>query len=322
MNSDIRHLSPMRAVVARTGVSAHLLRAWERRYEAVTPHRSPGGQRMYSEGEVERIRLLRDAVATGEAISVVARLPTEELRRITRTATGSSRGSEARNEPRDPEPTLKADLSQALSAVEDRNEVQLRDLLRAGSFRLTHLAFLEDFLVPLLTAIGDRWARGHLGPAEEHLASQVIRDVLGEMLRAARAGDAAPVIVCAAPAGQRHEFGALFSAVAASHSGWRALHLGPDLPMDEIARVAVSSQALAVALGILHVEDPARESQELERKIGALRAGLLPRVRLFVGGHPAARDAAARVSGTEPLAGLRALDRALRADAEQGEARP
>ena len=322
MDSDTRHLSPMRAVVARTGVSAHLLRAWERRYEAVTPRRSPGGQRRYSEAEVERIRLLRDAVATGEAISAVARLPTEGLRRITRATLERNRKSVPEATATDPDPDLEGNLSKALSAVEDRDDGRLRDLLMGASFRLTHLAFLEDFLAPLLNAIGDRWSRGHLGAAEEHLASQVIREVLGSVLRAARSGDGAPVIVCAAPSGQRHEFGALLSAVAASHSGWRALHLGSDLPVEEIARVAVSSRALAVALGILHVDDDSRESRRLEEGIEELRSELPSRVRLFVGGHPGAREAAGRVSGVEPLASFRALDRALRARAEEEGAEP
>jgi len=39
---------PVRVVAARTGLSPHVLRAWERRYQVVVPTRSEGGQRLYS----------------------------------------------------------------------------------------------------------------------------------------------------------------------------------------------------------------------------------------------------------------------------------
>ena len=53
---------PMRLVVLRTGLSPDLLRSWEKRYGAVQPDRSPGGQRMYSAADVERLSLLARAV--------------------------------------------------------------------------------------------------------------------------------------------------------------------------------------------------------------------------------------------------------------------
>ena len=47
----------MRLVILRTGLTADLLRAWEKRYGAVTPMRSHGGQRLYSDADVERLWL-------------------------------------------------------------------------------------------------------------------------------------------------------------------------------------------------------------------------------------------------------------------------
>ena len=64
-------LYPIRAVAKLSGVPMDTIRAWERRYGAVTPQRSARG-RMYSEKEVQRLVLLRDAVARGHAIGQVA----------------------------------------------------------------------------------------------------------------------------------------------------------------------------------------------------------------------------------------------------------
>jgi hypothetical protein len=54
--TDERH--PMRLVVLRTGLTPDLLRAWEKRYGVVTPIRSRGGQRLYSDADVERLSQL------------------------------------------------------------------------------------------------------------------------------------------------------------------------------------------------------------------------------------------------------------------------
>ena len=72
-------LHPIRIVARRTGLSLHLIRMWERRYQAVTPERTDSGRRNYSEGDIERLRLLKLAVEQGEAIGQVTRLSNDDL---------------------------------------------------------------------------------------------------------------------------------------------------------------------------------------------------------------------------------------------------
>ena len=72
---------PIRAVSLMTGVSIDTLRAWERRYNAVTPVRDGRG-RIYSDADVRRIKRLRDAVAAGHAIGRVAAMSDEQLTRM------------------------------------------------------------------------------------------------------------------------------------------------------------------------------------------------------------------------------------------------
>ena len=68
------------AVARLTGISPDTLRIWERRYAAVSPQRSPRGGRLYSPGDVERLRLMKQLVDGGDAIGAVANLDTEALR--------------------------------------------------------------------------------------------------------------------------------------------------------------------------------------------------------------------------------------------------
>src|ERR1700733_10194856 len=82
-SSDL-HRHPMRAVTRRTGLSPDLLRAWERRYEVVKPSRSAGGRRLYSDADIERLRLLFRATLAGRSIGQVAELPTSALAALVR----------------------------------------------------------------------------------------------------------------------------------------------------------------------------------------------------------------------------------------------
>lgn len=68
------------AVAELTGIPAETLRTWERRYGVVTPDRTPGGQRRYSNEEVDRLCLIAQLVESGSRISTLAKLDLTELR--------------------------------------------------------------------------------------------------------------------------------------------------------------------------------------------------------------------------------------------------
>src|SRR4051794_35592575 len=70
---------PVRLVASRTGLSAHVLRAWERRYGVVSPTRSEGGQRLYSDFDIERLLRLRRLAERGHSIGRIAALELSEL---------------------------------------------------------------------------------------------------------------------------------------------------------------------------------------------------------------------------------------------------
>src|SRR5689334_9472112 len=72
-------LHPIQVVTRRTGVSADVLRVWEKRYAVVTPVRSPSGRRLYSDADIERLRLIVRATRTGRTIGQVAALPAAAL---------------------------------------------------------------------------------------------------------------------------------------------------------------------------------------------------------------------------------------------------
>src|SRR5919201_3225878 len=89
------HRHPMRVVARRTGLGADLLRAWEKRYEVVTPARSPSGRRLYSDADIERHRLLYRSTLAGRSIGQLAGLSTRELAALVRRDAEAERAGDA-----------------------------------------------------------------------------------------------------------------------------------------------------------------------------------------------------------------------------------
>src|ERR687885_222436 len=83
-STDAVHRHPMRVVTRRTGLSADLLRAWEKRYDVVKPARSPSGRRLYSDADIERLGLLYRATLAGRSIGHIAALRNDQLARLVR----------------------------------------------------------------------------------------------------------------------------------------------------------------------------------------------------------------------------------------------
>lgn len=270
----------MRVVAQRTGLTPDLLRAWEKRYGAVSPVRSAGGQRHYTDENVARLQLLVRATRGGRQIGQVGALPTAELQRIIEA---DERAAALDRSPSTDGEATEGFLSAALTAVERFDAYALEQVLRSAALRLPIDEVLDQVMAPLLFTIGSLWHQGKLLPANEHLATVTIRRVLTWMSETGAPQQGSPVLLVATPANQLHELGAMLAATTASGNGWRVVYLGPSLPADELARAARHVKAEAVALSIVFPTDDLAIGEELRR----LRAALGPQIGIVVGGSGA-----------------------------------
>lgn len=271
---------PIAVVAERTGLTQDVLRVWERRYGAVEPTRSPHGQRVYTDADLERLRLLHAATRAGRSIGQVARLSDSALKSMVKEdAAARAERASATTEHIDDAGLVDT----ALSLARLIEPGQLDDHLRRASVILGVPEFLSRVAVPLLRRIGDEWHAGRFSSAQEHFASSALHDIIVESMRAFSPPDDAPRILIATPAGERHAIGAALVGAGAAVEGWRVIYLGVDLPAKEIAAAAIASNVSVVALSVLYVEDRDRLLGELR----AVRSQLPVDISLFVGGSGA-----------------------------------
>jgi MerR family transcriptional regulator, light-induced transcriptional regulator len=292
---------PIATVARQTGLSPHVLRAWERRYGAVTPSRDSGGARLYTAADVARLRLLRGATDAGMGIGRATTLPAEELLALVRESEAAA----------PPERPRGADVSgPILAAIEAMDGGRIHALLVRAALALGARDFVHAAAVPVLREVGTMWERGVFSPAHEHLLSSQMRRVLAWLLESLPVPDSAPGLVATTPPGHAHELGAMLAAVVGATEGWRVTFLGPDLPARDAAAAARVTRASVVLLSVV---GPAAEG-ELLAQVDALRQALPPEAALVLGGPGAGAHAdALAAAGASWLPDLEALGSMLRA---------
>ncbi len=265
-----------------SGLSTHAIRVWERRYGALSPDRSQGGARLYSEDEVARLRLLKRAVDRGHPIGQIVTLGSSELERLA--------GTQAVARPSEPQPTTGEPLlDELLTAVQRFDALRAEQLLERARARHSARTLLRDVLSPLLQRVGAAWAGGRLCVASEHVATALVRDYAGALLRQFPRDADAETLVITTPAGELHEIGALLAAATAAMQGFGVVYLGPNLPAEEIARAVEGAGSKLVALSVVALT-PERAAVELT----ALSEQLPRDVTILLGGARA-RDIAQKL---------------------------
>ena len=283
----IKYVYPIRYVAQQTGLSTHVIRIWEKRYQAVVPKRTETNRRMFCGKDIERLKMLKTGVKIGHSISQIAGLSSEDLMELVKLdVPAASEVSTARESA-----SLNAAYfyDRSLSTVLNFDAKGLESVLDRAAVHLSKLELIKAVIEPLCQKIGELWEHGELKVINEHMTTTVIRSFLWNLLRSAEVSETSPKIVIATPAGHQHELGALAIALIACESNWQSLYFGPSLPAEEIAAAVAYADARAVALSITYYED----SHQLNLEIKKLRRYLGDDITIFIGGQ-----------GASPLAGF------------------
>ena len=236
----------------RTGVSAELLRAWERRYGLLHPTRTGGGFRLYSPADERRVSLMRSHLQHGMSAAEAARLTLTE-------ADGGTRD--------DDEPVLRRRAQELRQALDDFDEGSAQSALDSVLAEFSTETVLTDLVLPYLHELGERWASGEASVGQEHFASQLIR---GRLLGLARGWDrgAGPRALLACGPGEQHDLGLIAFGVALRARGWRITYLGQDTPLETLAESGRSLGPLAIVISSVSPDRLSRSGAELRRLAG------------------------------------------------------
>ncbi len=278
-------LSTIQAASIRSGLSPHVIRIWERRYEALTPTRTGTNRRMYCADEIERLTLLRELTENGHRIGNIAKLEKSELESLLKQTLErpSSATASFTVDATTPLETEADFVKLCLEAAKGYDADRLRRLLHRARILFGQRCTVHKVICPLIQKVGESWQAGDIRPSHEHICTSVVREILMTPVPGSQVAASAPEVVISTPVGEVHELGALLVASSARDLGWRVTYLGPNLPTEEIVACARARKARAVALSVVY-PDQCPVIQEKLRKI----RNLLPEsMALIIGGRAA-----------------------------------
>ena len=283
----------------RTGVSPELLRAWEQRYGLLQPTRTPGGFRLYSAADEDRVQQMQDLVSGGLAAAQAAHLLLSGGEPAPRTVSASATivDQEAAN------------LTASLDRLDEQAASAALDRLFAA---YTVETVLQDVVLPYLHRLGERWEAGEVSVAQEHFASNLLRGRLLGLAQGWGQGQGPGAVLACLP-GEHHELGLLAFGVALRRRGWRITYLGTNSPIGAVADIARSLRPSVVVLLSMNPDnflDHAPEIRKLAKQVPIVIAGMGATLEV-------ARQTQTRVLDQDPVSAAKTIDRdhPARADA-------
>ncbi len=241
---DNQPIYNIKAVVEATGLTAATLRAWERRYGALTPGRTAGGYRLYSASDIATLQWLRLRVGEGLSISQALALlsrwpkgvqPEPAVDRHADSWQGMHEGREA--------------LLKALLVFDESRA----DRVLEEAFAVYSLESVAEHLVaPAMAQMGDLWHEGQVSTTAEHFASNYLRRKLDTIISAAPKPAGGGLIVLGCAPGDWHELGLQLIHLFLRRRGQNSLYLGQNVPVaqfvDEMERLRPAMVIIAAAL--------------------------------------------------------------------------
>lgn len=208
-----------------TGIKAHTIRMWERRYAIVEPARTQTNIRYYSDGHLKKLLNISILNSCGMKISMLARLSQDELEKTVSEVMEKHKS-----------PGLLTD--KLIVCMVNFDEKGCTDLLNgsiaANGFDIT----LQKVIFPFLDKLGIMWQTSKILPAHEHFATGLIRKKIfyeTELLGPNK--DNAPKIIYFLPEGEYHEIVLLGLNYFGRAKGISTLYLGQSVPTEDIVTI-------------------------------------------------------------------------------------
>jgi DNA-binding transcriptional MerR regulator len=264
-----------------TSIPAATLRAWERRYGFPRALRTAGGHRLYSERDIQLLRLVKHHIdrglQTAQAIRAVQkyeqqtdehrgeqpdmhmnmpRLPTIPAIPAT-SATSADTTSPMREGTGEGGQAVLEHMGEQLIAVFKKHDLQEADRLMGEmlAFYSPEELILRVF-VPVMNRIGQLWSEGRVSVATEHLSSGYIRHRLLIWLVSGPPPRHMPPVVLACAPGEWHEGSLLMLSVLLRRRRWPVSYLGQSVPMTDLASFVHDIRPSMVVL-VAMAEEPA-----------------------------------------------------------------
>jgi DNA-binding transcriptional MerR regulator len=205
-----------------SGIKAHTIRIWEKRYRVIDPQRTATNIRFYSDDDLKKIINVSLLNSAGHKISAIAMLSDDELNKKVRELSEENH-------------TASVHIDRLVTAMIDLEEDKFEGELRRIENKLSFENTITEVIYPFLNKIGILWQTGNITPAHEHFISNLIRQKLIVAIASLPFPSKSRVrVVLFLPENELHEIALLFYHFLARKLGYKTYYLGQSVPHEDL----------------------------------------------------------------------------------------
>lgn len=216
-----------------TGIKAHTLRIWEKRYGNIMPPTSPGKHRQYDNNDLKHILRISSLYHNGVKISHIANMSAEEIAISTVSMDGKT--------------NFEVFITRLIEFSVDMNESAFKKLFAELKEMMGEENIYLYVIFPFLSRIGNLWLNGRVAPIQEHFCSNLIRsELLMSIDQTPRLDKNTPVknkVVLFTPENEFHELPLLFFNLMFRKMKIQSIYLGTNVNKSIVEEVARKSDA-------------------------------------------------------------------------------
>ena len=230
-----------------SGIKAHTIRIWEKRYHLLDPERTDTNIRYYSNDDLRRILNVALLVKNGFKISKVAKFDNAKLQ------------SEVIRQNKnlvDPEKNMDQLLFHTVNMDILGFEQLFNKMIQENGFSKT----MEQVIFPFFERIGILWQAGTIFVSQEHFVSNLVRNQL--IIEAAKFDNqsADRTMLFFLHEEEMHELGLLYFSYLAAQNGFRSIYLGQNVPFGDLTNLMKNNEFDFICTTFIQaIEKPALE---------------------------------------------------------------
>ncbi|PBQ30993.1 MerR family transcriptional regulator [Sphingobacteriaceae bacterium] len=208
-----------------TGIKAHTIRIWEKRYNLITPDRTSTNYRRYDDEQLKKLLNVSTLLSLGHKISHISLLNEKEMFRL--VTESQEQGTDS----------IICDgfINNLLAAMLKYDEAAFEKTYSASVTRFGLFDAMINVFYPLLTKIGYLWTTNEVNPAQEHFASCLIkRKLMAATDGLPPAGKKSKKFLLSLLPTESHDISLLFANYIIRAKGHETVYLGQDVPFENI----------------------------------------------------------------------------------------
>jgi len=257
MNS-VKNIFSIKDLENLSGIKAHTIRIWEKRYNILEPMRTETNIRFYDLASLQRLLNITLLHNHGYKISKISKIPPENIPTMVREIISDK---SAKHHAINAFKIAMMNFDQALFFN------TYNRLLAEKSFR----EVFNDVFIPLMNEIGLLWQTDTITPAHEHFITYLIKQkvlINTEKLQILLPKHTDKVFVLYLPLNEIHELGLMYLNYEIIFSGYKTIFLGESVPIDSLKHLKKYFENI-VYLSYLTVEPNKEEINDYIKKIKA-----------------------------------------------------